>query len=143
MTTGDLLVLLVHDPAGAQELLGGRRVPSELWEGASSPERSDLLCSLARSFDVPVARGRGFESVFVTVVPRQGLTVVDSHDAEVFSAWRYSNHCTGALDTTLLLVTEHGWLDALSGRGGAEPRWDGRTLAEVGRVVPLPRRRAR
>ncbi len=135
-----MTVVLVRQPSTEQEVLGALRIPRHVWERAEQHDRSDLLRRLANSLPVPPRPPRGpTEHVLLTVIPREGITVVDSHDAEVYTAWRYSNHLTGALDTTLLLVTEHGWYDSLQNRGGAEPRWDGTSTADPGRVVLLAR----
>lgn len=144
LDTGDLLVVAVRHPSTDQEMIGALRVPRDLWEDMERHERSDLLCRLANSLPIPPRAPRGpTECVLLTVVPRSGIAVVDSHDAEVYTAWRYSNHLTDALDTTLLLVTEHGWFDSMANRGGAEPLWDGTSASKPGRVVPLGKRGAR
>lgn len=139
LRTGDLLVVAVRQPSTDQEVLGALKIPRDVWEDMERHERSDLLRRLATSLPIPPRAPRGpTECVLLTVVPRQGVAVVDSHDADVFTAWRYSNHLADAMDTTLLLVTEYGWFDALANRGGAEPRWNG-GVSEPGRVLHLSR----
>lgn len=71
---------------------------------------------------MPPFAGSRTRHAVVTVVVRQGFTVMTRNEAQWLRAWRYSNHLIGVFDGYLVLVTEHGWLEPFSQTGAAHPR---------------------
>jgi hypothetical protein len=82
---------------------------------------SDDLCDAARSFGLG-SHGDRPHHALVTVVVRPGRCVFGPNEAVWFRGWRYSNHFESAFSGDMVLVTEHGWSDFMSGEAGHEPR---------------------
>lgn len=116
-------VALVEDPARSQVLLKVETLPTPARINHHDDVRHLLVQAVRDRLSVPplVARG-SIRHVLVTVVVRDGLTVMTRNEAQWLKAWRYSNHMTSAYDSHLILVTEHGWYDWVSRSGAAEPR---------------------
>ena len=54
----------------------------------------------------------------VTVVVRAGLAVIGPAEARWLVGWHYCNHLRSVYTADLIVVTEHGWVDFMSGLGG-------------------------
>jgi hypothetical protein len=120
---GDVVVALVRDPSGEQEVVRLQSIPRTRRQGLDHYERAQLLAGYAERLSVP--RRRGDESPWhsiMTIVARRGYAVFGPYEGVWLSAWLYSNHLTGAFSGELIVVTEHGWADWSTGWGGHEPR---------------------
>jgi hypothetical protein len=118
---GDLLLVLIEEPSSHQSVVAVRRLTARQWQGLDQLERSDVLCREAEALPLD-ARWRGaIRHLLLTILVRRGLTLLDRGDAEVLEGWRYANHGMPVFDGGLLLVTEHGWYDWLSGCAGHSP----------------------
>jgi hypothetical protein len=113
-------VALVHHPSTRQHLVAVEplAIPALLND---DDDISGHLAQIARSFGIG-SHGRSPEHLLVTVVVRPGRCVYGPNEAVWFSGWRYSNHCESLFSGDLMLVTEHGWEDFISGEAGDEPR---------------------
>lgn len=58
----------------------------------------------------------------VTIVVRSGFAEFGPNEVVWFKGWRYSNHVQSVYTGELILVTEHGWHDFMSGAAAEEPR---------------------
>jgi hypothetical protein len=120
---GDVVLALVRDPSGDQEIVRLRSIPPTRRRGLDRYERSRLLAGYAERLRVP--QRRDAESQWysiVTILARRGHAVFGPDEGEWLEAWLYSNHLTGAFSGGLIVVTEHGWADQSTGWGGHEPR---------------------
>lgn len=121
LVEGELLIVLVEDPSQSQHLVAVRRLAGRQWQGLDQIARSDVLRGEAESLPLD-ARERGApRHLLLTIRVRRGLTVIDGVDAEVLEGWRYANHLMPVFDGGLLVVTEHGWYDWLTGCAGHSP----------------------
>ncbi len=113
-------VALVLHPSTKQRLLDVRRLdlPALLDD---DDQISEELCTVARSFGIGWQPGRT-QHLLMTVVVRPGRCVHGPNEAVWCMGWRYSNHLTSISTGDLLLVTEHGWSDLMTGEAGHEPR---------------------
>ncbi len=123
LVDGDALLALVHDPPGRQDVVHVSRVATTEWAGLDRFARSQLLHDATNALPIPDRSTRGGpQHSIMTIVARRGIAVIGPAEAEWLAAWHYSNHLTGAYAGDLLLVTEHGWVDWVTGWGGNEPR---------------------
>jgi hypothetical protein len=118
---GDGLIVCVREASGEQALIDVVRIAEARWRHLDRVERSELLAKTARRLPIPKWNGGPPNHSIVTVVARGGFAVFGSSEAEWMIAWHYSNHQTNAYSADLILVTEHGWTDFMSGWGGHEP----------------------
>lgn len=125
-----LMIVLVADPSTTQRVVAVRSVPRHHWYDLGQHDLSELLCREACAMPLERYADGVPRHSLVTILPRPGLTVIGARDAEVLSAWRCSHHLMPVLDGGLLLVTERGWYDFMSGSGGRSPALE----------VPGPRR---
>lgn len=58
----------------------------------------------------------------MTIVARHGPALIGPAEGKWLVAWQYSNHSADAYTGDLVVLTEHGWTDMMSGLGGHEPR---------------------
>jgi hypothetical protein len=123
LSDGDMVLALVRDPSGDQEIVRLRSIPRTRRRGLDQDERSQLLCDYAQRLRVPQRRGTEapWHSI-MTIVARRGYTVFGPDEGHWLSAWLFSNHLTGAFSGELIVVTEHGWADMATGWGGHQPR---------------------
>jgi len=120
---GDGLLALVRAPSTDQEVIHVSRLGRDEWVAVDRYTRSQLLCEAMRAMPVPDLRAAGPPRHSVmTIVARRGLTVLGGREGEWLMAWRYSHHLLAAFTGDLILVTEHGWTDFMTGWGGDEPR---------------------
>ena len=117
---GDVLLALVQHPDREQRLLHvarlGRAVPDDTYD------RSALLYDAMQLMPIPPSRRDGPTVAVMTILARRGPAVIGAREDEWALAWRYSNHLTDAYTGDLMLVTEHGWTDWLTGLSGATPQ---------------------
>jgi hypothetical protein len=120
---GDVVLALVRDPSGDQEVVRLRSIPRTKRHGLDAYERSRLLAGYAERLRVPPRCGADSEWYSImTIVARRGYAVFGPEEGEWLTAWLFSNHLTGAFAGELIVVTDHGWADHSSGSGGLEPR---------------------
>lgn len=131
LADGDVLLALVREPSAAQEVVAIRRLDADLWRTNGDRERADFLAGEARQLPVPEWRGAPPEHSIMTVVARRGWCLIGREEAQWLIAWRYSNHLLNAFSGELILLTEHGWVDFMSGLGGPEPRLENSPTAVV------------
>ena len=120
LTEGLVLLAVVKHPSTEQALVHVERFPG----GLVDPVPDDLnhqLCDVMDRLPLP-DRSHPIEHCVVTVIVRSGFTVFGRREMGWMSGWRYSNHSRPAFTGDLILVTEHGWLDGVTGWGGHEPR---------------------
>lgn len=120
LTEDTAYVALVHHPSTRQRLLSVERlaIPALLDD---DDDISEDLCEIACSFGIGW-RQRTFEHLLTTVVVRPGRCVFGPNESVWLSGWRYANHCESMFTGDLILVTEHGWDDFMSGETGYHPR---------------------
>jgi hypothetical protein len=121
LVEGDLLIVLVEDPSVRQNLIDVRRLEARDWQDLDQLMRSDMLRRVAESLPLDVHKQGAPHHLLLTILVRRGLTVIDGRDAEVLEGWRYANHLMPTFDGGLLVVTEHGWHDWLTGCAGHTP----------------------
>ncbi len=119
LDAGSVHVVLVEDPSDRQEIAGIRRMrsPAHLadWQDAS-----DEIAEVMQAFAIP-DEPRPPRHSPLTLVARPGLCVFGPDEGTWLQAWRYSNHFTNAWSGSLVVVTEHGWVDFMSYAGGHTP----------------------
>ena len=118
---GDVLLALVREPSVTQELVGVRRLPRRS-RGLDQFDRSRLIASTAERMCPARTPGQSPKHSFMTIVARRGFAVFGPNEGEWLTAWHFSNHFTDAFSGSLVVVTEHGWVDFMSDLGGYEPR---------------------
>lgn len=116
------LLALVHHPSTEQRLV--RVVPLPVPALLDDDDDiSDHLRAAAESLGVGSARREGGPvHMAVTIVVRPGFAEFGPNEAVWFKGWRYSNHFQSVYTGELILVTEHGWQDFMSGAAAEEPR---------------------
>jgi hypothetical protein len=112
-------VALVRLPSMAQQLIAVKRLPLPAFLD-DDDEIGDALCRMTRSFGIGFT-GRAPEHAVVTVVVRPGRCLFGPNEAVWCKGWRYSNHLESVYSGDLILVTEHGWADFMSGEAGHQP----------------------
>jgi len=120
LTEGLVLLALVKHPSTEQSLVHVAPFPG----GLVDPAPDDLnrqLCAAMDSLPLP-DETHPIEHCVVTVIVRPGFAVFGRRELEWAMGWRYSNHLRSAFTGDLMLVTEHGWHDLMTGWGGHEPR---------------------
>jgi hypothetical protein len=122
LSEGDMVLALVRDPSGDQQIVRLRSIPRTRRHGLDRYERSRLLCDCAKRLRVPQRRGESPWHSIMTIVARPGYAVFGPDEGNWLSAWLFSNHLTDAFSSELIVVTEHGWADMSTGWGGHEPR---------------------
>ncbi len=120
LTEGLALLALVKHPSTEQLLVQVEPLPHGLLDTAPE-DLSQRLCDAMDRLPLP-DQSHPIEHCVVTVVVRSGFTVFGRREMGWMSGWRYSNHSRPAFTGDLILVTEHGWLDGVTGWGGHEPR---------------------
>ena len=122
LSEGDMLLALVHDPSGDQQVLRTARLDSEHSRCLRQHEDPDILAGYLRRLAVPMRQpGEPPRHSVMTISARRGLAVFGPAEAACMSTWRQCGHLVDAFVGDLLLVTEHGWTDFMSGWGGREP----------------------
>lgn len=119
---GDVLLALVRSPSTDQEVVAVTRLQPGRWQETDQFERSQLLAEQVQAMPIPAWRPAPPEHSILTIVARSGWCLIGPREAEFLQAWRYSNHLCHAFDGGLIVVTEHGWTDFITGLGGDEPR---------------------
>ncbi len=120
---GDMLLALVCDPSSDQQVvhtIGVDRADRPRLDSYGGPE---ILRAHLQRLPVPARRrGKPPRHSVMTITARRGLTVFGPAEIACLSAWRYSNHLIDVFVGDLMVVTEHGWADFMTGWGGPEPR---------------------
>lgn len=119
---GDAFVALVRDATGVQELVHVTSIPPTTWASLDRPGRSDFLRQCVHDMPIDTETWRRPEHTVITIVVRSGLAVFSADELSWLLAWRYANHLAPVLDAGLILITEFGWVDFMSGRGDFTPR---------------------
>lgn len=121
-------IALVDEPATEQRIVAveALRTPSLIddWKGASEEIR-DVM----QRFRIP-DEPRPPRHSALTIVVRPGLCVFGPNEGQWLSAWRYSNHFANAYDGSLILVTEHGWVDFMTDTAGHSPAMGSAVVGE-------------
>jgi hypothetical protein len=119
---GDAFVLCVRDAPREQAVTSVVRIDPAHWRNLDRDGQSQFLARTAQCLPIPDwQRGAPPNHSIVTLVVRRGLAVIGPAEAEWMVAWHYSNHLMHAFSADLILVTEHGWADFMTGWGGYEP----------------------
>jgi hypothetical protein len=122
LRAGDGLIACVREASTDQELTAVIRISASRWRRLDRPARSRLLAKTAQCLPIPSSEpGRAPTHSIVTVLARRGYAVLGRSEGEWAIAWHYSNHLVHAYCADLILVTEHGWIDFMSGWGDREP----------------------
>lgn len=118
LTDNTATLCLIKHPSTTQEVVRVQRLraPAVLddWHGASNELREVIW-----SWDLPDLVPP--EHLALTVLVRRGLTVFTGKDSPWFMASRYCNHVQLLFGPHELLVTEHGWVDYMTGFAGLTP----------------------
>jgi hypothetical protein len=123
LSDGDMLLALVHDPSGDQRVLRTIRLDSEHSRRLDPYQGPDILAGYLRQLAVPMRQPEEPPRFSVmTISARRGLAVFGPAECACMSAWRYCGHLVDAFVGEMMVVTEHGWADFMSGLGGREPR---------------------
>lgn len=112
---------VVRDPSTIQRLLATETLPTTARISHHDDVRRLLVETVRERLPVPPLTATRIRHAVVTVVVRDGLTVMTRNEAHWLKAWRYSNHMRSAYDGYLILVTEHGWYDWVSRAAGRVP----------------------
>lgn len=121
LTPGTALVAVVEDPATRQRVTAVEALPVDSRVGEEE-DLSGLLRETMQRLPVPQWSGGGPRHSVITVLVRPGLTVFGRIESVWVRGWRYSNHLMSAYTGDLILVTEHGWADIMTGWGGYQPK---------------------
>ncbi len=118
----DLVLTLVREPSVDQQIV------QTVWFAETPPpqvdhwERSQFLRRIVEQLDVPARKlGEPPSHSVMTITVRRGLAVFGPSELSWLAAWRYSNHLAPVFVGDLLLITELGWADFMSGRAGRLP----------------------
>ena len=122
LMASDVLLVLVRDPARTQRIEHVTRLERQDWATIDQDDMSDVIYREVNAMPIPAWDKKGPKHTLVTIVARHGFTVLGPRETKWLIAWRYSNHLTNAYSGSLMIVTEHGWTDFMSGTGGATPR---------------------
>ena len=112
-------VVLVARPSSEQRIVTIRRLATPAliddWDFASN-EIYDVM----QESPIPDRSARPDHSM-LTLVVRPGLCVFGPNEGRWMSAWRYSNHFRNCFDGSVILITEHGWVDLMTDTAGHSP----------------------
>lgn len=123
LSEGDLLLALVNDPSGEQQVLRTIRIDVDDQRRLNPYEGHDMLEDYLNRLAVPMrSPGVPPRHSVLTISARRGPAIIGPAEAAYLTAWRYWNHPVDAYVGELMVVTEHGWADFMSGWGGREPR---------------------
>jgi hypothetical protein len=122
LRAGDVLLVLVHRPSTKQEVVSVTRLDLRRRKDFDSFERSQMLAEAVQAMPIPGWEQGPPEHSVMTIVARHGWCMIGPAEGEWLSAWRYSNHLCNTYSSDLIVVTEHGWTDFMTGLGGDEPR---------------------
>lgn len=123
LTDGAVYLALVENPSSDQRLVTVDRFPGDCRDPIPD-DLSTQICQAMELLPLP-AQHHPVTHKVVTVIVRSGFTVMGRVELEWSLGWRYSNHLRPAFTGGLLLVTEHGWLDEMTGWAGHLPRMVG------------------
>ena len=119
---GDASLVLVRDPSTDQEIVHTTYLPVRRTRGLNDSQREELLARSAQAMPIPVPPDLRPRHAIMTIVVRRGYAVIGPPEEKWLMAWHYSNHLVHVFTADLVVVTEHGWVDFMSGLGGLEPR---------------------
>lgn len=122
LESGEVALVLVRDPWGDHDIIDVRMLRPSRWRDLEEHDLSELLRREAQRMPIPEWDRKAPRHAIVTVVARPGFAVIGPRDGRWMSAWLYSNHLTDAVSGDVVVVTEHGWVDAMTQRGGHSPR---------------------
>lgn len=114
---GSVLVALVHDPESTQKIVRIDRAPAGAYadDATADKQMNDILTAL------PVEERAEFRYRTLTIVVHRGLTVMGDIDLRWSNALKYGWKPAGCFTTAQVIVTEHGWLEFMSGAAGHTP----------------------
>lgn len=113
---------VVSDPSTDQRLEHLETLPTPAIIGHHRQVRGVLKTVTRDQLPIPPLPHEPVRHAVVTVIVRDGLTVLGDNERQWRTAWQFANHLRAAYTGALVLVTEHGWLDEASGIGGRTPR---------------------
>ena len=120
---GDAYLVLVREPSGLQLVEQVVQVDTDQWQQLDRYDRSQLLADSVDAMPVPEwTSGSSPRHAVMTIVVRNGLAVLGGPEADWLFAWRYANTVAHVFKGDLVLVTEHGWTDFMTGWGATSPR---------------------
>jgi hypothetical protein len=122
LRVGDALLVLVADPSLRQRVENVVRLRAPVASHGDHDVLSTLLRDAVRRMPIPPRPNSGMNHAVMTILTRRGRAVFGSPENQWFLGWRYSNHCADAFTGDITLVTEHGWTDFMTHRGGYTPR---------------------
>lgn len=126
---GDVVLALVRDPSSDHIVEHVVKLERARWTGLDDHDLSRFLGDQVRLLPIP-KRGQELRHSVLTVVARRGFAVFGANELRWMYAWRYSNHGADAYSGDVVLLTEHGWYDFMTGWGGHEPRLTRRRMRE-------------
>jgi hypothetical protein len=116
---GDVVVALVRDPQGSQEIVSIDLLELPLTADVE-PARTSIRHLMER---VPITdedeRDRACRPL--TLMARRGYAVFTRPEANWTTAWHSSNHFRHTMTSDFVLITEHGWYDLMSGTAASQP----------------------
>lgn len=115
---GTAYVALVAHPSSDQRIVAIERLNAPAVLDHYEDARDELYDTMQR---LPIPDTFPLTHATVTIVVRRGLCVLGPSEGHWLSAWRYSNHLTGSFTGDLILVTEHGWTDFMTGHADTSP----------------------
>jgi hypothetical protein len=118
----DLVVVLVCEPSVDQKIVRSVRFTETPPRHVDHWERSQFLRQIVEQLQVPACKlGEPPSHSVMTITARRGWPEFGPSEFSWLAGWRYSNHLAPVFVGDLLLITEHGWADFMSGRAGRLP----------------------
>ena len=114
---GAVLLALIRDPETTQEIVQVSHLPAGAYADDATADKQvdDLLGSL------PVEDRREIGYRTLTIVVRRGFTVMGEIDLRWSDALKYGWKPDGCLTTAQVAVSEHGWVEFMTGEAGRTP----------------------
>ena len=118
----DLVLVLVREPSVDQQIVRTVRFTETPPPQVDHWERSKFLRQVVEQMQVPARKlGEPPSHSVMTITARRGRAVFGQSEFSWLAAWRYSNHLAPVFVGDLLLITERGWADFMSGCTGRLP----------------------
>ena len=116
------MLVLIRAPSVDQQIVRTVRFTETPPPQVDHWERSEFLRRIVEQLEVPACKiGEPPSHSVMTITARRGWAVFGPSEFSWLAGWRYSNHLAPVFVGDLLLITEHGWADFMSGRAGRLP----------------------